>query len=93
MMDSSCEALMALNIKSDETDSLARHLAELTGESLTEAVTVALRERLARVAGRRRAPALADEIRRIQRRLSALPRLDDRTDEEILGYDDVGLPS
>jgi hypothetical protein len=52
---------MALNIKSDETDRLARHLA--------------------------------DEIRRMQRRLAALPRLDHRTDEEILGYDDVGLPS
>jgi hypothetical protein len=36
---------------------------------------------------------LADEIRRMQIRRAALPRLDDRTDEEILGYDDAGLPS
>ena len=84
---------MALNIKSEETDRLARHLADLTGESLTEAGAVALQERLARVMGRRRAPATADEIRRIQLRLSTLPRLDDRTDEEILGYDHMGLPS
>jgi antitoxin VapB len=41
----------------------------------------------------RLARRLADEIRRLQLRLAALPRLDDRTDEEILGYDDAGLPS
>ena len=40
---------MALNIKNDETYALARELATATGESLTEAVTVAVRERLARV--------------------------------------------
>jgi len=39
---------MALSIKTDEADRLARELAKLTGESLTDAVTVALRERLAR---------------------------------------------
>lgn len=83
---------MALNIKSEEADRLARHLSRVTGESLTEAVTAALRERLARVEGARRAPSLRDEIRRIQERVAALPVLDDRTDEEILGYDDAGLP-
>lgn len=40
---------MSLNIKSPEAHELARELAERTGESMTEAVTVALRERLARV--------------------------------------------
>jgi antitoxin VapB len=84
---------MALNIKSEETDRLARYLADVTGESLTEAITVALRERLARVEGRRRAPALGDEVRRIQARIAALPRLDGRSDEEILGYDAAGLPT
>ena len=39
---------MALSIKTDEADRLARSLARLTGETMTEAVTVALRERLAR---------------------------------------------
>lgn len=83
---------MALNIKSDETDRLARQLADLTGETLTQAVTVALEERLARVKGRQRRPSLRYEIGRIQERVASLPRLDDRTDEQILGYDDVGLP-
>ncbi|HXQ49763.1 MAG TPA: type II toxin-antitoxin system VapB family antitoxin, partial [Stellaceae bacterium] len=39
---------MALSIKTDEADKLARALTKLTGENLTEAVTIALRERLAR---------------------------------------------
>ena len=39
---------MALSIKTAEADRLARALAKLTGETLTEAITTALRERLAR---------------------------------------------
>ncbi|MDP2959334.1 MAG: type II toxin-antitoxin system VapB family antitoxin [Longimicrobiales bacterium] len=84
---------MALNIKSGEADRLARHLAQLAGESITEAVTHALQERLARLEGQRRRRGLRDEIGRIQQRLAVLPRLDERSDEEILGYDDAGLPS
>ena len=84
---------MALNIKSPETDRLARHLAEATGETLTETVTVALQERLERILGRRRTRGLRDDIRRIQERIAALPRRDERTDEEILGYNEAGLPS
>ena len=44
---------MALSIKTDEADRLARALSELTGETLTEAVTNALRERLERECARR----------------------------------------
>jgi antitoxin VapB len=44
---------MALSIKTVEADKLARSLARLTGESLTEAVTTALRERLQRERARR----------------------------------------
>ena len=44
---------MALSIKTAEADELARSLARLTGESMTEAVTAALRERLAREHARR----------------------------------------
>jgi antitoxin VapB len=46
---------MALSIKTDEADRLARALARLTGETMTEAVTAALRERLARERARREA--------------------------------------
>jgi len=83
---------MTLSIKNPEADRLARELADATGESLTEAVVRALRERLERITGRRRAALLADEIARIQERIGGLPRLDERSDEEILGYDGRGLP-
>ncbi len=83
---------MTLSIKNAEADRLARQLAEATGESLTEAVIRALRERLERITGRRRAAGLGDEIARMQERIARLPRLDQRSDEEILGYDERGLP-
>jgi antitoxin VapB len=74
---------MALSIKSDEADILAREVASLTGESLTEAVTEALRLRLRALRRGRvktRLMAIAAEGR-------TLPRLDTRTEEEILGFD------
>jgi antitoxin VapB len=82
---------MALSIKDPETDRLARALAEATGESLTEAIRIALAERLARES-RRSQRRLSTEIRRIQERLAALPVLDPRCTEDIIGYDDDGLP-
>ena len=84
---------MALSIKDDEADRLARRLAALTGESLTDAVREALRERLRRVEGRTAAPRLRDELRAIRKRCARLPVLDPRSPEEILGYDEHGLPS
>jgi antitoxin VapB len=83
---------MALSIKHPEADRLARELARQTGESLTEAVIKALRERLMREAGRVRAVPLSEELRRIGERCAALPVLDTRPPDEILGYDDQGLP-
>ena len=47
------DAAMALSIKTQEADALARRLVRLTGETMTEAVTVALRERLSREQARR----------------------------------------
>lgn len=84
---------MALNIKNEEADRLARELSELTGESLTEVVIRSLRERLARESGRVLSYGLRDDVARIQERIAALPRRDERSDEEIIGYDDAGLPS
>ncbi len=83
---------MALSIKNREADRLARELAEATGETLTEAVVVALRERLQRHRGRQRTHALSERLLEIGRRCAALPVLDDRTPDEILGYDERGLP-
>jgi len=82
---------MPLSIKDEETDRLARELARATGESLTEAIRVALRERLARERARTR-PGMVAAIRRIQDRLARCPVLDARSPDEILGYDERGLP-
>jgi antitoxin VapB len=84
---------MPLSIKDDEADALARRLASATGESLTVAVREALRERLRRVEGRSAAPRLRETLREIRRRAARLPVLDDRPADDILGYDEHGLPS
>lgn len=83
---------MPISIKDRETDRLARELAKETGESITRAVTTALRERLARVRRRSKGRRLADELDEIALRCAALPIRDERSAEEILGYDDRGLP-
>ena len=84
---------MQLNIKNDETYQLAAELADLTGETLTDTVTIALRERLDRVKRRRVKRSLVDELDEIALHCAALPVLDARSDEDILGYDKHGLPS
>jgi antitoxin VapB len=84
---------MALNIRNPETERLANELARETGETKTEAVTKALRDRLARLRRERAGRSLADELDTIARHCAALPVLDPRRPEEILGYDDRGLPS
>ncbi len=83
---------MALSLKDPEADRLAREVAARTGETLTTAVVVALKERLARLRGRPKRRRLRDELREIAQRCAQLPTLDDRSGEEILGYDERGLP-
>jgi len=83
---------MLLNIDHPDADRLARELAATTGESLTDAVIQALRERLAREHRRRQAPRLRDQLRAIRQRCAALPVLDPRSPEEILGYTEQGVP-
>lgn len=83
---------MALSIKSEEADQMARELARLTGETLTDAVTVALGERLARERARR-SSTMTDKLRRLVADVGRLPVVDDRTPEEIIGYDAHGLPA
>ena|ERR1700681_2692026 len=82
---------MALSIKDPEADRLAREVAKATGETLTMAVIQALRERLARVR-RPRGPRLSEELLKIGRRCARLPVQDTRSADEIVGYDEHGLP-
>ena len=83
---------MALSIKNPEADRLARELSAATGETLTEAVLNALRERLTRQCGKSRSPRVRDELRAIRERCAGYPVLDAPSADEILGYDDHGLP-
>jgi antitoxin VapB len=83
---------MALNIRNPEAEKLAGALARLTGETKTEAVTRALRDRLTRLRRERAHRPLADELDDIARQCAHLPVRDGRAAEEILGYDENGLP-
>ena len=79
-----------MNIKDAEADRLARALAKRTGETITQAVVTALRERWQRESA---TPGLKDEIMAISRRAAALPRRTGRSPEDIIGYDERGVPS
>lgn len=80
---------MVLSIKSDEANELARQLARETGESLTTAVTEALRQRLAVVRQRK---SRKDALDRIQQIAQSRTVLDGRSHDEIVGYDADGTP-
>ena len=84
---------MPLNIKDAATEKTVRELAAVTGETVTAAVRRAAEERLERVRQQQAGRSLAADILEIGRRCAALPDRDDRTADEILGYDDRGLPS
>lgn len=84
--------MMSLNIKNPEAHRLARELARVTGESLTAAVTTALRQRLERERDAR-GPALADTLLAIGRDCATHLREPHATvDHGDLLYDDRGLP-
>jgi antitoxin VapB len=86
---------MGLSIKNDETERLVRELAKRKGVGVTTAVRLAVTNEL------KRASAAPDadwqnrwaDIKEIQRRSQSLRPIDDRSDEDILGYGDDGLPS
>jgi len=84
---------MALSIKDEEADRLARQVCALTGESITEAVKSSLKERLRMLEGQRNPERLAAELDRIALMIAAMPDLDTRSADEIIGYDEFGLPS
>ena len=84
---------MALNLRNPEVERLAATVARLTGETKTEAVRAALADRLARLEQERTGRSLADELDEIALACAALPVLDERDADDILGYDDAGLPA
>ena len=86
---------MALSIRHPETEALARELARRKGETLTQAITTALRERLEReqCSSDVNNEALRTRLRAIRKSIAELPELDSRSADEILGYDEYGLPT
>ena len=84
---------MSLNIESDEILRLAEELASLTGETVSEAVTVALRERLERVRRERRVEERLQSMRAISQRTARMLRDGPSAVEHgDLLYDERGLP-
>lgn len=81
---------MPLSIKNEEAEKLARELAKETGSTITAAVTLALKESLRRLRGRKSVPSVREAITELSDRCASLPDLDERTADEILVYDDHG---
>jgi antitoxin VapB len=85
---------MALSIKMPEVDRLARHLAKTTGETITIAVLLALRERLEREERKKEGKRqLIADLMAIADHCASLPVLNNLTEDEIMGWDENGLPS
>ena len=84
---------MPISIKNDQTELLARKLAEFTGETLTEAIRAAVAERYDRLRRASSGRSLADELNAIALRSAKRPSISQLSDDEILGYDESGAPT
>jgi antitoxin VapB len=83
---------MALSIRNQKAEKLARELAAESGQTITQTIIQALEEKLERHRGRAAARDLKEEILKISKRCSAIPDQDQRSVDEILGYDAIGVP-
>ena len=85
--------MAVLIIKDRETYELTAELARRRGETLTQAVKTSVKERLARErALEPDASRLVERVMELGKRISLRPVLDPRTPEEIVGYDEIGIP-
>lgn len=83
---------MALNIKNAETERLARELARRRKQGITEVVTDALRKEVERERGKRTRGHREDFVRKLREigeRASRHPAIDPRSEDDVLGYDDM----
>lgn len=83
---------MPLSIKNEAIERLPCQVADETGESIPEAIRRSLEERWDRLKVRRRSSVLSRQIEDILGRVDAMPTIDNRSADEILGYDEHGLP-
>jgi antitoxin VapB len=84
---------MPLSIKNEDTERLIRKVAKITGESLTDAVRISVAERYDRLTRSKSGRTLGDELTEIALRCARLPVISDLSPDEILGYDEFGIPS
>ncbi|GJL54702.1 MAG: antitoxin VapB30 [Nitrospirales bacterium] len=84
---------MALNIRNPEAEKLAKAVTALTGETKTQAVTKALQERLETLKRRKSRRSVADKLDEIAKHCADLPLRDTCSPDDILGYDEHGLPT
>jgi antitoxin VapB len=82
-----------ISIKNEEAERLARQLADLTGETITGAIQTALAERFERLKRARLKRSLSAELTAIALRCAGRPDVSSLSDNEILGYDDSGVPT
>ena len=83
---------MSISIKNVQTERLARELAKLTGRTLTGAIHDALTEKYDRMKLAKSGGTAYEELKKIAHRCAERPNISDLTDDEILGYDENGLP-
>jgi antitoxin VapB len=81
-----------LNIKNEEAYRLASEIASIRNISLTEAVLESLRAERDKEETRLRDHDLVPRLMAIVDELAKAPTLDDRSADEILGYDEIGVP-
>ena len=84
---------MALNIKNSETEKLVRELARRRGQGITEALTDVVRREVERERRKPRPESYEEFSRRIEeivQEVKKLPVLDDRSADEIIGYNEHG---
>lgn len=84
---------MPISIKNPATEELARKLASLTGESLTDAIRHAVDEKYQRLCRKRAALPAASELKVIALRCASRPAVSELTADQILGYDESGIPT
>ncbi|MGD0617728.1 MAG: type II toxin-antitoxin system VapB family antitoxin [Bryobacteraceae bacterium] len=85
--------MAVLNIKDNEAHAMATELARRTGQTLTGAVKDALRDKLQRERNRGSdSSRLVARVMEIAHRAASRPVLDPRSPDEIIGYDEYGVP-
>lgn len=77
---------MALSIRNPRAEELARKIADMSGESITQVILHALENHIEKLRGQRRYPNKVEEIMSISSRCSSLPDMDKRPPDDILGF-------